>query len=225
MQTIIIPDVHGQVGKLRNLDDTLIPQAEHVVMLGDFFDSFAPSVQHDTAAWIRDHVGDEKFTFLWGNHDCHYAFSHPYFRCSGYQPLTQTIVNTVLTSEDWSRLKVFTKVGDYLVSHAGFHPTTMHYVDNPDIAGKALDLAFAGEFHNMWNAGVARGGTAAFGGPTWLDWNQEFVPLEVPQIVGHTKGPDVRVKQHADGAKSYCIDTNLEHVCWTDGKDVEIVRL
>ena len=48
--------------------------------------------------------------------------------------------------------------------------------------------------------------------------------MEQAQIVGHSQGDEVRVKE-TDGVKSYCIDTASKHVLWTDGDEVEVVRL
>lgn len=224
MQTLIISDVHEDMSMLRRIEETLMPQADHVICLGDFWDTFSPQKQaHDAAQWVKDHIHDPKFTILFGNHCCHYAFKHPYFRCSGYSQSTKIIIDSVLTSADWQKFKVYTKVGNYTISHAGFHPETIGFMDTA-IVDQALDLAFAGEYHNLWAAGRVRGGGMRFGGPTWLDWNHEFEPMTMPQIVGHTVGKEVRTKS-LDGAISYCLDTALRHVLWTDGDTVEIVKL
>ena len=226
-RTLIVPDIHEQIDKLWNIEETLMAQAARVVMLGDFFDSFRPAgQQRDCAQWVKDHLGDDKFTILWGNHDCHYAFKHPAYRCSGYSADTQRIVSEVLTPDDYRKVKISTKVGKFLVSHAGFHPNLMVFTDD-EVQQDALDAALSGKHHPIWSAGWARGGAAIVGGPVWLDWNEEFEPVEgTPQIVGHTNGKAVRTKQ-LNSEISYCLDTSLHHVMWVDEEtnEVEIVEV
>ena len=107
-----------------------------------------------------------------------------------------------------------------------FKDMLIHTSGHRRCGSAALDLAFNGDFHAMWSPGIARSGYAPVGGPTWLDWNQEFKATEVPQIVGHTIATKVRTKVHKpSGETSYCLDTALRHVMWTDGEDVEIVTL
>lgn len=224
MQTLIIPDIHERLPKLWNIEETLIPQAERVVMLGDFFDAWRDHHVADTATWIAEHLSNPSWTFLWGNHDCHYAFKHPYFKCSGYSAATQLIVDSILTQQHWRVFKPYTRVGKFLVSHAGFNSQTIGMM-KPSVAEHALELAFNGGFHKLWMPGAPVGGTGT-GGVTWLRWEEEFEALSMPQIVGHTGANGVRTKVHGPrGAISYCLDTHLHHVMWTDGKDVEIVRL
>ena len=123
MQTLIVPDVHENIKKLEEIYYTHMAGADQVVMLGDFWDTFSPYKQAQEAAeWVRAHIHDDKFTFCWGNHDCHYAFEHRAFRCSGYSPFAHQFIGEVLTEVDWRRFKVFTTVGKFLASHAGFHP-------------------------------------------------------------------------------------------------------
>lgn len=225
-QTLIISDVHEDMSKLRHIEETLIPQAKHVIMLGDFWDTFKPiKYPLNAAEWVKAHIHDDTFTFCWGNHDAHYAFKHRAFRASGYNGITQLVIDEVLTPEDWRKFNVFTKVGKFLISHAGFHPELMAFTE-PVTVETALEYAFNGDYHALWSPGRARGGYSPVGGPIWLDWGLEFEPTEVPQIVGHSFKPDVRVKVHeASGEVSYCVDTALRHVVWTDGEQVEIVRV
>ena len=226
-QTLIIPDIHEDMSKLRHIEEVFIPQADRVIMLGDFWDSFdMRSPTHLITKWVKDHIHDDKYEFCWGNHDAQYGFRHPAFKCSGYRPQTDTLLSAEMTLAEWRKFKVYTKVGNFVVSHAGFHPKTIDLMADDEVDA-ALDLAFTGAFHRMWNAGTEVGGRG-IGGPTWLRWEgdyERFIPLEFPQIVGHTIGRAVRTKAHENGTISYCLDTKLDYVMWTDGKDVEIVRV
>lgn len=209
MKTLIVPDVHEDYKTLLRLVPKM-DEADRVILLGDFWDAFHPEGHQGLiATWVLEKLYDPKYTFLWGNHDCHYAFMHPFFRCTGYHKETQRILNSAFTTADWSRFIPFTTAGPFLISHAGFNPATLHLQGK---ASNALDLAFAGEFHDFWMPGRARGGSARYGGPTWLDWNEEFTPIPtVPQIVGHTRGSSVR---HKEG--NWCIDSGLQHVVWIE---------
>jgi len=220
--TLIIPDIHEQITALRSDIVPLIEQATHVVFLGDWFDTFSKDkCAIEMCRFIQEHTG-EKYTKLLGNHDCHYFFNHHWFMCSGFKPHTMMVVKNVLTPEDIEQFKIYTQIGKFVLSHAGFHPETIKYF-HPTVEKEALDLARRGEFHPVFHAGLARGGQANFGGPTWLDWNYEFLPMGTPQIVGHTHvDGSVRVKDD-NGVVSYCLDSGLKHVMWTDGQDVEIV--
>jgi hypothetical protein len=218
-KTLIVPDVHQQTIKLNSLRD-LFDEAERVVFLGDFFDSYVPGGLMNTIEWLNANFANEKFEFLFGNHDCHYAFSNRNFRCSGYTDDSAALISQHLNPAVWERFKVFTRVGCFLLSHAGVRPETLRYSE-PDVEQEALMLARSGSFHPLWNAGWARGGRAQFGGPTWLDWRHEFIGVPAqPQIVGHTNGKDVRVK-----GPNYCLDTNLTHVAWVTGYAVKVVRI
>ena len=229
-RTLIIPDIHERVGKLKLIEEKLFPEAGRIVMLGDFFDTFKYHNAKDAAVWVKEHPEVEK---LWGNHDAHYAFKHPMFKCSGYSRDSQIIINSVLDLADWKQFKIYTKVGKYTVSHAGFHPALLSLME-PAAVDHALELAFSGGFHAMWAPGVISGGYAPFGGPTWLRWEQLEPIKDLPQIVGHTIDKDVRRKSWDDGdhlhsadISSYCLDTALQHVMWVDEDTnaVEIERL
>ena len=234
MQTLIIPDIHEEIAKLYNIEELYFHQADRVVLVGDLFDTFQPYDKgrvRNIVRWIKGHPDVEA---CWGNHDCHYAFKHPWFKCSGWQQRRQNLLDELMSEQDWRRMfHPFLQVGKFIVSHAGFHPLKLGYLD-AKVAADSVDLAFKGEFNGFWNPGESVGGKG-IGGPTWLRWDSvqsptdTFQPLDVPQIVGHTPSwPDhcVRVKTHLEsGTKSYCIDTSMRSVIWTDGSDIEIVQV
>ena len=208
MKTLFIPDVHERVEVLKKLEP-LMEKADRVVFLGDFFDTFSNDKQAlATAQWLKPRLYDSKFTVLWGNHDCHYAFTHPMFRCSGYLHSTQTILDKEFKEDDWRRFKPFTRVSKYLVSHAGFRPETKKLLEE---ARQAVENASKGMFHNFWMPGWSVGGPAKFGGPTWLRW-WELKDIGDPQIVGHTPLEKPEIKE--DG--SINLDTHSKYVAWVD---------
>jgi len=208
MRTLIIPDVHEQYSELLALTPKM-ESADRVVLLGDFWDTFFPDGKQGLiTTWLLGVLWHDKYDVLWGNHDCHYAFDNAQFLCSGYSRDTKALLKKEMPEEAWRRFKISTKVGPFVVSHAGWHPKTLYLNESVDIA---LDKAFKGGFHPLWQAGRAVGGSAEFGGPTWLRW-WELKDVGFPQIVGHT-----RVKEpKTDLLGNWNLDTGLRHVAWID---------
>jgi hypothetical protein len=203
---LIIPDIHENMTALQ-LALQLRQPNERVTILGDWFDTFGTHHVNEMCEVITTLAADPDCTLLLGNHDCHYAFDHNGFVCSGYRPVTKVIVGALIPRTVWERFQIFTWVGPYLVSHAGFHEGNLHLASQHGQDG-AIQRALDGLFDDVWwGVGRSRGGWLEKGGPTWLDWNSEFSHIEdVPQIVGHTVGKDIRMK-----GSSYCIDNQLRH--------------
>lgn len=232
-RTLIVPDVHEQIDVLLKLEADQIKRASRVVFLGDFFDTWKEDERHPAliCQWLKESLDNPAYTILFGNHDISYAFSGP-FRCSGWTQDEATIVNTMLAQSDWRKFHLFTEVGKFLISHAGFHPKTMHFAKE-DVAKKEIEQALTqGNYTPIWGAGYCRGGRSPRGGPVWLDWREEFIPFSQAQIVGHTyeAGP-MRVKVYNDEldndgkpipVESYCIDNGLKGVLWVDDDTNEV---
>ena len=222
MRTLIVPDVHERVWQLKALEDP-ISKADRVVMLGDFYDTFVKPGANVEAmcGFVRQALTNPKFTVLLGNHDCHYYFDNHAFKCSGYRPSTGAIVRTLLQDKEIERSRLWTKVGPYTVSHAGFHPLTQDFLKEDQ--DKLIGIAMKEDFHPVFAAGYGRGGSAPLGGPTWLDFHTEFEHVDgMPQIVGHSAGKEVRVQTAKDGAKDFCLDTSGKHYAWVDEESGEV---
>lgn len=218
---LIVPDVHEEIGRLAFLP-SLMDKAERIVFLGDWFDTFKAHLLYETLEFMLKWKDDPRITWLWGNHDCHYAFKHQWFRCSGWNNQTQEFWDHEMPKDFLAKWKIWTQVDDFLISHAGFHPQTTHLL-TPEQHEEALQMAKDGGFHEMWIPGEDVGGVPGMvGGPTWLRWKR-FEPINgKPQIVGHTRDSYIRQKQSDDGINSYCLDTGLHHVAWVEGNQVEI---
>lgn len=217
MTTLIIPDIHENLPRLEKAIK-LAEKAERVVQLGDWFDTFDPWDESRFHA-VCDYIESLNWEKLLGNHDIHYlAASLAMYGCSGYDPRKRKIVQEIF-KPDWivENFKVYTKVGPYTLSHAGFHEDTLQYA-KPEVCKEAMNAAmFRREYDPLFGAGRARGGALKVGGPIWLDWNYEFEHIDdFPQIVGHTKGRDVRQAGGGSEFNSYCLDTSLRHVAWVD---------
>lgn len=217
MSTLIIPDIHTRLDILASIEDR-INAAERVIFLGDWFDAFKVGSPPETICEaILHYTTRPNVDMLWGNHDCHYAFSHPSFPCSGFNERTMEVVRRMVPDHIWRVWKVYTHVGPYLVSHAGFHTNMLHLATR-EAERQAIGVALNGGTCAMWHAGWDVGGQYATGGPTWLRWDTFDAPG--PQVMGHTYGREVRQKpSRPDGESSYCIDTGFHHIMWIDDDD------
>mgnify|MGYP001611453901 CR=1 FL=1 len=209
MKTYIVPDVHERLATLQRIVKAIPTDAE-IAFLGDFFDSFNLKVAAEMAQWVKDNVQNPRYTFIIGNHDAHYFFPNDKFKCSGFTPYKDAVINSILEQEDKRQFLISVERDGWTLSHAGFRPETADWL-HPENQEFALDAAFTGNFHPLWAAGRARSGNEPFGGPTWLDWFHEFKPVRgLKQIVGHTDHNTVRRSKQAPD--NWCIDTGLRHV-------------
>ena len=209
MATLVIPDVHERFDRLSNALVGRMEKASRIVFLGDWFDAFGGrdldrlgeicafiNANHDGLRYEDRVIPTD---WLLGNHDCHYFFQSNGFKCSGYDPVKHNFISANIPDVVVDSFKIFTKVGPYTLSHAGFHEATLQYC-RPEVEREALKTVKGGGWDPIFGAGRARGGSQMIGGPTWLDWNSEFEHIpEVPQIVGHTHGSAVRTKGVSTG--------------------------
>lgn len=193
--TLIIPDIHLQYKRAENIIKHVSP--DKTVFLGDYFDDFGDDYRDNliTAEWLKNSLKDPSRIHLFGNHDVSYAFGDKRYFCSGYETGKDYAINSVMTPEDWKKLLLYTKVGDYYCSHAGLQEAIFkNNANGRDVdtflqeeCNKALDIAFANKDpHYLLGAGKSRGGFLRYGGIIWCDAN-EFRPIRgIKQIFGHT---------------------------------------
>jgi hypothetical protein len=227
----IIPDVHEKINKLQRIIAKYDESVSHFIFLGDFLDSWDGLTwnTHETCRWLKENVANPKYTFLYGNHDIHYAYPLEGLICSGYTRQKQMLVGGQLRlDEHWSHFRLIAWADEWLCTHAGIHPHLLHPVYGADEAilrdmeKRALDRLQSGEVDPLVAPGRGRGGRAPVGGLTWLDWETEFTPSQgLNQIVGHTAGHDVR-SSITDTSSNYCLDTDLNHVALIENNSVEI---
>lgn len=226
---LIIPDVHQDIAWV---DRILEKESGHdlVVFLGDYFDSRVPVKQRTGVAATCAHLNklaaesNNRAVFLLGNHDIQYLEAKPacdhhrtprnlHYKCgSAYSHAAAAKIAKGLTTEFWSKSRLFTQVDGWLLSHAGIAFQFWPQGQSVDAALAALEKESAHALvtmkrgpHPLLQAGKSRGGEAAIGGMTWLDWDEEFEDtLPLPQIVGHTPS-NLGARQKG---RSWCLDGN-----------------
>ncbi len=241
MSTLIVPDPHEKFVTVQKILEEYKGKVSQFVFLGDWFDDWRsmPMGVEGTARTLATVAERPDCTLLWGNHDVQYALKNPRLRCSGYDASKHAIIDKFVTPEHWAKFKFSTIVEgagtSWLVSHAGLHqsvfPSTVcseltsiqDWLDEE--ASHVMKTCNVGRLPAPFAVGWARGGRDAFGGPLWLDWNQEFDPIEgIHQIVGHTPGDGVRTKIAKDSV-NFCLDTNLNNVALVTDRGIEFRRV
>jgi hypothetical protein len=204
------------------------PNWDHIVFLGDYLDCFEDIDNENyfsvkkTCEWINQKFekwGD-KASWLIGNHTVSYLSSYlpqTYriqknvgYICSGWTKNKASEFNKYINPEWVRSLELCCQVDNYILSHAGFHPSHflphMSEIDNIKRLHDEWEsdkATFSNQaFHWIGAVGSCRGGIDDVGSPVWLDWNHEFVPIDgIKQIVGHTNSHEWREK-----SGNYCID-------------------
>ena len=225
---VAIPDVHTQYEKAQKILDNWDNPANEIIFLGDYFDDFNDSVEINvqTAKWVLSKITDKNKTFLLANHDMSYFVAPA--RCSGWTCDKQNALDFFIKDSRTSLFQFYKLMNiagqQTLFSHAGLHPHHLpaHFdLKNLDQFLSSQEQAAKGcmkydDMHWFYHAGRARGGRYSYGGLTWLDWEDEFEPIEgLSQIVGHTRNWNVRKKEAKDSV-NICLDTHLNNYLTID---------
>lgn len=195
MKTLIVGDIHGHIESV----EKALATDYNVLFIGDYLDSFTrgPVECVATLKVVLNAINQDpdRVQGLIGNHELSYF--DPKYRCSGYNKMTQKILHS--ESIDFTPLKKYTYVGDFLVSHAGVSQNLLNWLH--------ISLEEYLEIKDFDQVGWFRGGQSPVGGLFWCDWNREFTPLTdgPKQIVGHTHHNRIKAKEG-----NYCIDA-LNH--------------
>lgn len=206
-KTIVIGDIHNRI---REVDSILAKESfDKVIILGDIFDDFddTPTQAMDSARWVKAHVHDERFTFLWGNHDITYGFLNRNIPCGGYSMEKDCAIWTILNQDDFRPWKFFHFSDGFLFTHAGLHPRFLPPIwKKKDVTQNNLTQFLSQESkrcldelnnpngqHWFFLAGDARclpkRGLGP-GGILWCDAREEFEPIpDLAQVFGHTYHP------------------------------------
>jgi hypothetical protein len=201
---LIIPDIHLEIAWPEAAIKAEAP--DKVIFTGDYFDSRVcenKKLFENTAAWLKNSLNKPSHTspkriHLMGNHDGYRFPDNAHL--TNYKGCTSEkakLINSILTKEDWDKLKLFHVEQGWLFTHAGLHKA--HTGSLPSITLEAVEQWLDGQvkqaliqaemFNTHWifEAGRARHGEADYGGITWCDATREFQPIEgIKQCFGHS---------------------------------------
>ena len=217
MKTVIIGDIHGKDvwKKIINFED-----ADSVVFLGDYFDSFDISFekQMQNFADITEYQksSNKEVVLLVGNHDYHYLEYIRDTSTSGFNPVYKPQISELLKKAD---LKMACSLQNFLFTHAGVsHIFLSKHYPNYDIEKVASSLNEL--FHHKPNVfgfnsqGIDPYGDDVFQSPIWirpasLMKSNKNTPLKENyiQVFGHTQQSKVDRTGNYTGGKYYCLDT------------------
>lgn len=243
---IVIPDIHQNIKFAEDILSLHYNDNEEVLFLGDYFDTFnkeLPGVKK-VCEFLNELYQKENFTFLMGNHDIPYyeaymlakdkgaEYAHKPFKyyCSGYTNNKAKKIYKTLDYRFFRSMKLFIQKYGYTFSHAGFSP----YVFSPcKNIQENLEMWLEEETNlhmtigspicsKIYQIGPSRGGRfVRAGGPLWLDFMEEFEPIEgLLQVVGHTGRKKSLKEWEKDG--NFCIDNNQTTYMIINEKKIEI---
>lgn len=220
MKKFIIPDIHNKWKRVEV--HILTKENDGCIYLGDYFDDFNDTVEHakNTATWLKEQLTNKKDVFLLGNHDIPYMFPNvTAYRCSGNTEAKSKAINEILTQEDWARFKLCHFEDNFLFSHAGVHlhtfgrpmDDTVNLETIEMVCQSALASSKFGRPSMQLMAGRSRGGRQDVGGITWLDWDDEFTPIQgINQVVGHTPHAEP-ICRIFNNSINFAMDTHLKY--------------
>lgn len=210
MRTVIISDVHGNFEALKEclINANVINEKgnrmndaknrAYVIQIGDLANCVEESVYDDYKCLGT--VGSWIDLMLMGNHELPYWSPKASF--SGFH-FNAEIGRKLRHLEENSQLVPAALVGPYLISHAGWGKHLDPFIESPQDAARSLRQSVMNhgwDFRLFSSIGYSRGGRDKNGGIVWEDFRDLQSPF--PQIVGHTVGKTIRVKENA-----ICIDT------------------
>jgi len=208
----VISDCHGNIDGLNRAlrakkiidkkGNRQLARKHKVISIGDLANCVGDSIGGDIAC--IDLVGEVIDIYLMGNHEIPYLDPANKFWGFVFDPVISHKIN-FLNNEGFIGPAVL--AGQTLISHAGFSKNMM------SVKMSALETFNILEEHwnnknysysGFSNIGRARGGMSHSGGILWCDFENEFIPTDFPQIVGHTP-KYVRMK-----GNSLCIDVGAK---------------
>jgi len=232
MRTLIIPDIHNKVDVVQKILDKE-SSVDEVIFLGDWFDDYNDSVGDviKVSKFLNQIYTEEKFKFVWGNHDLYYPPFRTFHLCSaGFSADKHICIEATINPKVWEQFYFSFVSQNYLISHAGItskhdylfekHKFEMDKFD--EIIQQAERHLFTKQSHFLFRAGYSRGGMLPVGGITWCDFHKDFEPYDnLNQIFGHTvvEKPSY---VYAENSVNLCLDTNLQHYAIINDSELEI---
>jgi len=222
MKTLIIGDIHGR----SNWKDILVahPDAERVIFMGDYFDSFdisgAEQLYNFNEIICFKEETDKEVIMLVGNHDHHYMDIGETY--SGYQAAMQWDFNDTL-KKNMNHLQVAYLLDDVLFTHAGVSPVWMDITFDKwsrDTLVEQLNELYQVRptLFNFSHLGWDPSGDSIEQGPMWIrprslmssNKGDDGLKNHFRQVVGHTQVNNIfdsfKATEKAMGSRYYLVD-------------------
>lgn len=123
MKVLAVGDIHQKSWILDKVE-RILDGYDHAVFVGDYADDFGAPPQDRISIWreVRDFESrhSPKVKLVIGNHDYVYLHRQHAFRYAGWDPVTQTLLNTELELKSWlNEMPWVHDIDGVLYSHAG----------------------------------------------------------------------------------------------------------
>ena len=217
MKTIIIGDTHG---RSTWKDIVAQEQADRVIFIGDYFDSFdiEPVVQQYNFKEIIEfkEKGECEVILLVGNHDFHYYPGGETY--SGYKHGAMP-VNRQLLEENKHHLQMCYQLDNILFTHAGIGSDWLTYQNkyepgvDPGTIADFVNAIWKHQPNRFMFCGIDPYGNSKTQTPIWIRpqalmaGNRDtFLKEEYIQVVGHTQVRKIDIEGKATGGRYYFID-------------------
>ena len=232
MKTLVVSDIHNKIDVVQKILDKE-SSVDEVIFLGDWFDDFDDSVNDvvEVAKFLNSIYTEDKFKFVWGNHDLYYPPFRNFHLCSaGFSADKQICIEATINPKVWEQFNFYYFSQNFLFSHAGvtskhdniFEKTKFELNKFDDLIKIAEKHLYTKQSHFMYRAGFSRGGMLPVGGITWCDFYKDFEPFEnLNQIFGHTIVNEPSFVYDTNSI-NLCLDTNLQHYAVINDSQIEI---
>jgi len=217
MKTIIIGDTHG---RSTWKDIVAQEQADRVIFIGDYFDSFdieSAEQQFNFKEIIEYKEKSEcEVILLIGNHDFHYYPGGETY--SGYQYGAAPAIRQLL-EENKHHLQMCYQLDNILFTHAGVghnwltHQNKYEPGVDPGTIADFVNAIWEHQPNRFMFCGIDQYGNTKTQTPIWirpqalLAGNKDtFLKEEYIQVVGHTQVRKIDIEGKATGGRYYFID-------------------
>jgi hypothetical protein len=224
MKTLVLGDTHGRSNWKQAIEAH--PDAEHIIFMGDYFDSFDISGAeqlHNFNEIIRfKEETDKHVVMLIGNHDHHYFDVGETY--SGFKAAMKWDIQDLL-KKNMHHLQIAHRQGEYLFTHAGISPVWMNNTFGTGKWNKKNMVLLLNELYqnrpnsfNFNHASFDPYGDSPKQGPLWIrpsslmssNKGDDGLKKSFIQVVGHTQVNDIfksfEATEKAMGGRYYLID-------------------
>jgi len=217
LKTIVIGDIHG---RSTWKDIVAQEQADRVIFIGDYFDSFdieGAEQQYNFKEIIKfKEKGECEVILLIGNHDFHYYPGGETY--SGYQRGAAPAIRQLL-EENKHHLQMCYQLDNILFTHAGIGHDWLTYQNkyeprvDPGTIADFVNAIWKHQPNRFMFCGIDQYGNTKTQTPIWirpqalLAGNRDtFLKEEYIQVVGHTQVKKIDIEGKATGGRYYFID-------------------